>query len=120
MGPSSGRERWIGYQMCPAAPPRGLKINIDASIRPGAGFYFYTTCVVIRDECGFFVTMQKRKVIGLLSIEDVEAMAVRDGLILARDRGYQIDVIECDPLGVGVGVGVGVGWRKNTYLNKIK
>ncbi|KAL2462363.1 Ribonuclease H-like domain containing protein [Abeliophyllum distichum] len=106
MGPSSGRERWASYQTCPSqrwqpAPPRGLKINTDASVRPGAGFY--TTGVVIRDKCGFLVAMQELKVIGQLSAEDAEAMAVLDGLILARDRGYQIAVTECDPLRVDVG-----------------
>ncbi|KAL2543494.1 RNase H domain-containing protein [Forsythia ovata] len=79
------------------APPGGLKINTDA-VRPGAGFY--TTGAVIRDECGFFVAMQEREVIGQLSAEDAEAMAVRDGLILARDRGYQIAVTQCGPLRV--------------------
>ncbi|KAL2473144.1 Ribonuclease H-like domain containing protein [Forsythia ovata] len=78
------------------APPRGLKINTDASVRPGAGFY--TTCDVIQDECRFFVAIQERKVIRQLSCENAEAMAVRDGLILARDRGYQIAVTEYSPL----------------------
>ncbi|KAL2558838.1 Uncharacterized protein Fot_03577 [Forsythia ovata] len=66
------------------APPRGLKINSDASVKPGAGFY--TTSTVIRDEYEFFVAMQKRKVIGQLLAEDAETIAVRDGLILARDH----------------------------------
>ncbi|KAL2499886.1 RNase H domain-containing protein [Abeliophyllum distichum] len=90
------------------APPRGLKINTNASVRPSAGFY--TTSAVIWDECGFFVAMQERKVIGQLSTEDVESMAMQDDLILVRDRGYQIAVTECDSLRVG--------W--DTYLNKIK
>ncbi|KAL2489630.1 Ribonuclease H domain [Forsythia ovata] len=79
----------------------GLKINTDASVRPDAGFY--TTGAVIRDECGFFVAMQERKVIGQLSAEDTDVMAVGDGLILARDRGYQIAVTECDLLRAFVG-----------------
>lgn len=75
-------------------PPLGTwKINVDAVVKEGQGTGFG---VVIRDHRGKVVGSQFRFFRSILQIEEAEAMAVKDGVKLAKSLAGRDCILETD------------------------
>lgn len=55
---------------------------------------------VIRDRTGVAVAARGRKIIWNVTPEDAETIALREGLLLAKETGFQQLQAECDALHV--------------------
>ena len=76
-------------------PPLGVfKINIDIATVDDASAMGLG--VVIRDSRGHFVAARTRKVLGEADAMRVEAMAIREGLSLAKDLEIRAVILEGD------------------------
>ena len=84
--PKSTPEKWE------ALPPRAFKINIDGATIEAENAMGLGT--VIRDYRGRFVTTKTRKVIGVVDVMRAEAMAIREGVSLAKELGIRSVILE--------------------------
>ena len=87
-------------------PEAGIaKINTDGATfcqERGAGLG-----VVIRDGDGVFITGLSRRTLGCFSAEVIEALAIQEGCLLAKDMGLSHIVIESDAQSVVQAVQMG-------------
>ena len=73
---------------CWIPPPRGvLKVNVDAALSKNSDIA--AVAAVARDETGMFLGASALVVEGITSPEVAEAMACREGLVLASDLDLQ-------------------------------
>ncbi|KAL5819206.1 hypothetical protein ACOSQ4_023048 [Xanthoceras sorbifolium] len=81
---------------CP--PPGMLKLNTDVAVKPG------NDCVgvgaVIRDSSRLVVAAVSKTLLGCFSAETSEMLALREGLLLARNLGLNVQLIEVDACNV--------------------
>ena len=75
-----------------ALPPRAFKINIDGATFEAENAMGLGT--VIRDYRGQFVATKTRKVIGVVDVMRAEAMAIREGVSLAKELGIRSVILE--------------------------
>ncbi|KAL5754526.1 hypothetical protein ACOSP7_022746 [Xanthoceras sorbifolium] len=91
-GPTTAATVWS----CP--PPGMLKLNTDVAVKPG------NDCVgvgaVIRDSSGLVVAAVSKTLLGCFSAETGEMLALREGLLLARNLGLNVQLIEVDACNV--------------------
>ncbi|KAL5779658.1 hypothetical protein ACOSQ2_010395 [Xanthoceras sorbifolium] len=80
-------------------PPLGwMKLNVDASLKPENSLV--RLGAVLRDHEGLFLAGLSRKLVGLVSIEVVEASTILNGIHLAIESGFNHFMVESDALNV--------------------
>lgn len=72
----------------------GLKLNSDVAIRREGTFLNLGT--IFHDGQGIVMATQSKKTPGLFEVDDVEAVALRDGLHFAKENCFKLDIVECD------------------------
>ena len=78
-----------------APPPQGtLKLNTDVSVLPN--FEFIGVGGVIRDSSGAVFGAFAERIPGTYGISMGECLAMRAGLIFARESGLRVGLVECD------------------------
>ncbi|KAI9186283.1 hypothetical protein LWI28_015762 [Acer negundo] len=84
-------------------PPSGeLKLNSDVSVRKG--FNHIGVGVVIRNDCGQMVMALTKVVLDIFSAKVGELLALRDGLLSAKNLGLVVNWVEVDVVNVDSGL----------------
>ncbi|KAL5865158.1 hypothetical protein ACOSQ3_002672 [Xanthoceras sorbifolium] len=80
-------------------PPAGsLKLNSNAVVKPGSSVL--GTDVVLRDGQGKVVAASAKPLLGFFSTELGELLALREGLLLAKDSNLVVEWVELDTVNV--------------------
>ncbi|KAK0587897.1 hypothetical protein LWI29_030839 [Acer saccharum] len=81
--------------------PSTLKFNTDAAVF--SGLSFIRIGAAIRDSEGKVLTALLKPFSGVFSVESAEVLALREGLVLAKQLGFQISWVEVDAANVADG-----------------
>ncbi|KAL5751755.1 hypothetical protein ACOSQ2_022262 [Xanthoceras sorbifolium] len=74
-------------------PPTGsLKLNSDAAVKPGSSMM--GSGAVVRDGQGKIVVASAKPLLGFFSVELGELLALREGLLLAKELNLIIEWVE--------------------------
>jgi ribonuclease HI len=92
-----------------------LKLNVDAAFHPDV--FSGAVGAVIRDYQGHYITASYKFLPHVASAATVEAMAMKEGLMMASSRGFDAIIVEADSTKtIEACSGAGIWWTESTAV----